>query len=102
LSTDYTTLALIRRALQEAPVFQHGLRLTLFLAMSGQAITVVTPIVIQQIIDKEILGPDGIDMANVVAMAGVALVALIVGVSSPESPPIFRHSRSSWSGAVSV
>lgn len=80
MSTDYTTLALIRRALQEAPVFQHGLRLTLFLAMSGQAITVVTPIVIQQIIDKEILGPDGIDMANVVAMAGVALVALIVGV----------------------
>ncbi len=80
MSTDYTTLALIRRALQEAPVFQQGLRLTLFLAMSGQAITVVTPIVIQQIIDKEILGPDGIDMANVVAMAGVALVALIVGV----------------------
>ena len=80
MSTDYTTPALIRRALQEAPAFQHGLRLTLFLAMSGQAITVVTPIVIQQIIDKEILGPDGIDMANVVAMAGVALGALIVGV----------------------
>ena len=80
MSADYATGTLIRRALQEAPVFQEGLRFTLFLAMAGQAITVVTPIVIQQIIDKEILGPDGIDMSNVVAMAGVALAALIVGV----------------------
>jgi len=78
--TEYTTGSLIRRALREAPVFQHGLRLTLFLAMTGQAITVVTPIVIQQIIDKEILNPEGIDMSNVIAMAGVALLALIVGV----------------------
>lgn len=80
MNGDYTTAGLIRRALQEAPVFQRGLRFTLFLAMTGQAITVVTPIVIQQIIDKEILGPDGIDMSNVIAMAGVALLALIVGV----------------------
>ncbi len=77
---DYTTGGLIRRAFVEAPVFRDGLPFTLFLAMTGQAITVVTPIVIQQIIDKEILGPDGIDMSNVVAMAAVALVALIVGV----------------------
>ena len=80
MNSEYTTGVLIRRALREAPVLQHGLRLTLFLAMTGQAITVVTPIVIQQIIDKEILNPDGIDMSNVVVMAGVALVALIVGV----------------------
>ena len=62
---DYTTGTLIRRTLQEAPAFQRGLRFTLFLAMAGQAITVVTPIVIQQIIDEEILSPTGIDMGGV-------------------------------------
>ena len=95
--TDYTTVSLIRRSLQEAPVLQHGLRFTLFLAMTGQAITVVTPIVIQQIIDKEILGPDGIDMSNVVAMAGIALLALIVGVVVGRIS-LLRLVRSSSSG----
>ena len=97
MTADYSTGALIRRALQEAPVFQEGLRFTLFLAMAGQAVTVVTPIVIQQIIDKEILGPDGIDMSNVVAMAGVALVALVIGVVVGRIS-LLRLVRSSSSG----
>lgn len=80
MSERYTTGAIIRRALTEAPVLRLGLRLTLFLAMVGQAITVVTPVVIQQIIDNEILNADGIDMSNVMVMAGLALLALIVGV----------------------
>jgi len=80
VSTDYTTGTVIRRALMEAPVLRHGLRLTLFMAMAGQAITVVTPIVIQQIIDEEILAPNGIDMSGVLQKAAVALVALVIGV----------------------
>lgn len=80
MSTDYTTGTIIRRALMEAPVLRHGLRLTLFMAMAGQAITVVTPIVIQQIIDEEILAPNGIDMSGVLQKAAVALVALVIGV----------------------
>jgi ATP-binding cassette, subfamily B, bacterial len=80
VSTEYTTGTVIRRALMEAPVLRHGLRLTLFMAMAGQAITVVTPIVIQQIIDEEILDPAGIDMGGVVQKAAVALVALVIGV----------------------
>lgn len=80
MSTDYTTGTVIRRALMEAPVLRHGLRLTLFMAMAGQAITVVTPIVIQQIIDEEILAPNGIDMSGVLQKAAVALVALVIGV----------------------
>ncbi len=80
MSTDYTTGTVIRRALIEAPVFRHGLRLTLFMAMAGQAITVVTPIVIQQIIDEEILAPTGIDMRGVLQKAAVAFVALVIGV----------------------
>jgi len=80
VSTDYTTGTIIRRAFMEAPVLRHGLRLTLFMAMAGQAITVVTPIVIQQIIDEEILAPNGIDMSGVLQKAAVALVALVIGV----------------------
>lgn len=80
MSTDYTTGTVIRRALIEAPVLRHGLRLTLFMAMAGQAITVVTPIVIQQIIDEEILAPTGIDMRGVLQKAAVAFVALVIGV----------------------
>ncbi|HJS71423.1 MAG TPA: ABC transporter ATP-binding protein [Acidimicrobiia bacterium] len=80
MSEPATVTALIRRALVEAPSLREGLRLTLVLAMIGQAVTVVTPIVLQQILDKEILDPGGIDMAGVLQLAGVALAAVIVGV----------------------
>jgi putative ABC transport system ATP-binding protein len=78
--SDHTTGSAIRRALVEAPVLRQGLWVTLFLAMAGQAITVITPVAIQQIIDKEILDPGGIDMGNVVLMAGIAFVSLLLGV----------------------
>lgn len=75
-----TTSALIRRALLVAPALREGLVLTLSLAMVGQAITVVTPILIQKVIDDEVLAPGGVDMANVFSLAAVALVALVLGV----------------------
>ena len=80
MSEQITTSALLRRAIEEAPVLGRGLRLTLILAMVGQAITVVTPIVIQQMIDGEILAPGGVDMGGVFAKASIALVALVLGV----------------------
>lgn len=80
MSESRSTSALLRRAIQEAPVLGRGLRLTLVLAMTGQAITVITPIVIQQVIDGEILAPDGVDMAGVMTKASIALAALVVGV----------------------
>ncbi len=80
MSSRYHTKGAIGRAFQEAPVLRQGLRLTLFMAMTGQAITVVTPIVIQQIIDEEILSPSGIDMVGVLQKAAIALAALVVGV----------------------
>jgi ATP-binding cassette, subfamily B, bacterial len=77
---DVTTGQLIRRALVEAPALATGLRLTLFMAMAGQAITIVTPIVFQQIIDEEILNPAGIDFGDVLTRASVAVFALIAGI----------------------
>ena len=75
-----TTSLLLRRAVAEAPVLGRGLRLTLILAMVGQAITVITPVVIQQVIDTEILAPEGVDMSGVLTKAGIALAALVMGV----------------------
>lgn len=75
-----STGAVIRRALSMAPALRKGLRLTLFLAMAGQAVTVVTPILIQKVIDDEVLAPEGVDMVNVLRLASMAMVALILGV----------------------
>jgi ATP-binding cassette subfamily B protein len=72
--------ALIRRALVEAPSLREGLKLTLVLAMIGQAVTVITPVVLQRTLDDEILDPAGVDMAGVLVLAGIALAALITGL----------------------
>lgn len=74
------TATLIRRAMVEAPTLQEGLKLTLILAMVGQAVTVITPVVLQMILDDEILDPAGVDMNGVFMLAGVSLAALVVGV----------------------
>ncbi|HEU4894682.1 MAG TPA: ABC transporter ATP-binding protein [Acidimicrobiia bacterium] len=80
MSETRGSAALIRRALLEAPSLRQGLKLTLMLAMAGQAVTVITPIVLQRILDEEILDPAGVDMSGVFYMAGIALAALIIGV----------------------
>lgn len=80
MSKDRTTVAVLKRALIEAPSLTVGLRATLLMAMAGQAVTVITPIVIQLMIDSEILGSGEINMTNVLLLGGVALAALVVGV----------------------
>lgn len=80
MSGRLNTSSLLRRAIEEAPVLGRGLRTTLVLAMVGQAITVITPIVIQQVVDGELLAPGGVDMGGVFAKASLALGALVVGV----------------------
>ena len=46
-----STMALIARALRVAPALGEGLAWTLTLAMIGQAVTILTPIVLQSVID---------------------------------------------------
>lgn len=76
-----STAALLARALKVAPALGVGLRLTLFLAMVGQAVTILTPIVLQSIIDHEILGVSGPNVGRVFLKTGLAMVGLIVGVA---------------------
>ena len=80
MTDRYSTVTVIGRALSEAPVLRKGLRLTLTLAMAGQAVTVITPIVLQQIIDSDLLGSGPLDVPAVMSRASIAMVALVVGV----------------------
>ena len=79
MSERHGTGALIKRALLETPSLREGLKLTLVLAMVGQAVTVITPIVLQKILDEEIV-PGSVDMTGVLTLAGIALAALVIGV----------------------
>lgn len=92
-----TTVSVIRRALREAPVLGKGLKLTLFLAMSGQAITVITPIILQQIIDGDLLGGGEFRFSSVLMKAAIALAALVAGVVIGRTA-LLRLIRSSSTG----
>ena len=72
----------LRRGLDEKErvLLGEGLALTLVLAMAGQAVTILTPIVLQSVIDDEILAPEGPSISGVILKASVALIALVVGV----------------------
>ncbi len=97
MSDEQATGRVLGRAMQVAPALKSGLRLTLLMAMAGQAITVVTPIVIQKIIDDDILGSGGIEMSGVLAKGGIAVLALVIGVVVARAS-VLRLIRSSSTG----
>lgn len=97
MSDEQATGKVLGRAMYLAPALKSGLRLTLLMAMAGQAITVVTPIVIQKIIDDDILGSGDIDMSGVLVKGGIALVALVIGVVVARAS-VLRLIRSSSTG----
>lgn len=97
MKREQTTGRVLGRAMRLAPALRKGLRLTLLMAMAGQAITVVTPVVIQMIIDDEILGPEGIVMRDVLLKAALALATLAVGVVVGRAA-VLRLIRSSATG----
>ncbi len=79
--SNHTAIATIRRGLREAPVLRSGLWLTFLLAAIGSGGRVVVPILIQQAIDRGIVGVDGpdvVDVGLVARQATIGLVAVIV------------------------
>lgn len=92
-----STGALIARAIREAPVLGQGLRVTLVLAVLGQAVAVLTPIVLQSIIDDDILADSGPEMADVLWKTGLALVALALGIWAGRAA-VLRLVRTSSTG----
>ncbi|MFZ0626481.1 MAG: ABC transporter ATP-binding protein [Acidimicrobiia bacterium] len=97
MTGERATGRVLGRAMHLAPALRHGLRLTLIMATIGQMITVVTPIVIQKIVDDDILGRDRVNMTGVSIKAGAALVALTIGVIVARAS-VLRLIRSSSTG----
>ncbi|NLV55922.1 MAG: ABC transporter ATP-binding protein, partial [Acidimicrobiales bacterium] len=52
-------LTAFRRIVGAMPELRHGLAVTLVLALAMAAGRVVVPILLQQVIDRGLLGPDG-------------------------------------------
>lgn len=71
-----TTSGAIVRSFRVAPALAAGLWVTLLLAVVGTALQIVVPVVLQQIIDSEILGPGDVNPTSV-AWKGIAALAAI-------------------------
>ena len=74
--TSDSALTTIKRGLVIAPVLRHGLGITFFLAMLGSLGRVVVPVLIQQAIDRGIIGRDDVRVDFVVQLAIVAAIAV--------------------------
>jgi len=72
-------LSVLRRALRVSPGLLQGVRVTLALASLSAAGRVVVPILVQQVLDRGVLGPDGVRMGLVAAASAVAAL-LVLGV----------------------
>ncbi len=80
MSGTTKTAGALSRALREAPALRRGLGLTLLLAVVGTSLQLVVPILIQQMVDKEILAPTGVDVGGSVAKGAAALVAVLAAL----------------------
>ncbi|MGH8874541.1 MAG: ABC transporter transmembrane domain-containing protein, partial [Acidimicrobiia bacterium] len=97
VTTPMPTGQALRRAIREAPALGRGLRLTVGLAVAGTAIQVVVPVVLQQIVDHEILGPEVVDLQGVLRRGAVAALALLAGLLLSRAA-LLRLVRSSAAG----
>jgi ATP-binding cassette subfamily B protein len=68
----------IGRGLHTAPVLRRGLGVTWLLAAIGAGGRVVVPILIQQTIDRGILGADGVQLDVVARLAVIGAIAVLV------------------------
>jgi ATP-binding cassette subfamily B protein len=76
------TRVALSRALREAPAVLRGFPLTFLLMTAGTAMQIVVPIAIQQIVDGEILAPDGVDVGGVLRLGFLALAAIVAAAAA--------------------
>jgi putative ABC transport system ATP-binding protein len=73
-----STRMALGRAFREAPTLRRGVELTLLLAVLGTAGQLVVPIAVQQIVDREVLAPEGPDLGAVMVQGAAALLVLVL------------------------
>jgi len=87
----------LRTASHHAPSLRRGLGLTAILAMSGALGALVVPMLLQRLLDDELLGPQGPDVAAAGRLGIVAaLIALAAGAASWQA--MFRLVRTAAHG----
>ena len=74
----FSATTAIGRGLEEAPILRQGLALTWVLAAIGAGGRVVVPILIQQAIDRGIVGHDDVRVDFVIGCGLIALVAVCI------------------------
>ena len=84
----------IGRGLAEAPVLRQGLGVTWLLAAVGAGGRVVVPIVIQQAIDRGIVGQEDVRIRFVVACGVIGVVAQLIAAVSQRTAIVRLGSRS--------
>jgi ATP-binding cassette, subfamily B, bacterial len=70
-------ISVLRRALRANPGLLRGVRTTVLLAVMGAGGRVVVPILIQQVLDRGVLGPAGLRLGLVAALCAGAAVATV-------------------------
>jgi putative ABC transport system ATP-binding protein len=94
---DIPTRRALRRAFREAPELSKGLVVTVLLAMAGTALSVIVPVIVQQIIDSGIDTSEGVDTGGVLSRAMIALVAMLLAALAGRAA-LIRLARSSATG----
>jgi putative ABC transport system ATP-binding protein len=72
------TVKALLRAFRETEALREGIVLTIAFAGIGTMIQLVVPVVVQQVIDKDLLGRDSVDVGSVVGKGLLALAAMFV------------------------
>jgi ATP-binding cassette subfamily B protein len=76
LDAPIGTTAALRRALALAPTLRRGLLATVAFGFVGAIGRLVVPISLQVVIDRYVVGTDGVDIQSVAALGAVALAVL--------------------------
>jgi ATP-binding cassette subfamily B protein len=90
-----------RRIVAEMPELRHGAGLTAFIALSIAAGRVTVPVLLQQVLDRGILGPDGYRPTFVAVAVAIAVVAIVL-FWALERIGLARLTRAAESGLASV
>jgi ATP-binding cassette, subfamily B, bacterial len=90
----FSAVGTIGRGLEEAPVLRQGLGLTWMFAAIGAAGRVVVPILIQQAIDRGIVGQDEVRVGLIAQLAVMAAMALVIAAAAQRTAIVRLGARS--------
>jgi len=87
--TEMSSIGVLRRGLAMSPELRDGLGVTILMALSAAVGRLIIPILIQQILDKGVLGSAGY-RAGFVWAASVLAMMVIIGVMVTSKTAYFR------------